>query len=542
MPDPIQISSPLLVKDRWRTLPDDGKRRLRNALRSVKFRRTYEHDLPAFAHDCIEWDRVPGSDGPTAYQDEIFARLEAERRLSVRGPHGIGKTLVPAIALHWFALTRDGDDWKAPTTASKWRQLREYLFPEVHKWARYLDWPMIGRDPYDEPRELQDMAIRLETGAAFAVASDDPAAIEGAHADRLLYVFDEAKTISTATFDGAEGAFAGAGVDTDREALALMLSTPGEPYGRFYDTHKRGVPGWKAMHVKLEQALEAGRISEEWVEQQAEAWGRDSPEFKRRVHGEFAAGDERSVLPLEWIEAAMDRWRAAAVPAIGDAEMLEGRVFDGLMLPEELVGPLDVAAMDVSDQGEDRTTIAERHGPAIVRLFEFPYDPNAHLMAATGKLTAILRGAESGFGAVDAIGVGAGVLARLQELRALGEIKQDPVGFIANAKSDLMEETRSYGFRDLRAEAWWGLRGRLHPTKGDDLMLPPSDELMAELTAPRWWTLSEGRIKVEEKADTKKKDRLGRSPDLADAVVMAYHSRPAEAYSQTGRGRRIPGL
>jgi len=67
--------------------------------------------------------------------------------------------------------------------------------------------------------------------------------IEGAHAESLLYIFDESKSIAAPVFDAAEGAFAGPG-----EVFALAQSTPGEPSGRFYDIHARasGLEDWRS--------------------------------------------------------------------------------------------------------------------------------------------------------------------------------------------------------------------------------------------------------------------------------------------------------
>jgi len=76
--------------------------------------------------------------------------------------------------------------------------------------------------------------MKLTYGQAFPVASSDPGKIEGAHEDQMLYIFDEAKMISNATFDAAEGAFASG------QAYALAISTPGDASGRFFEIHKTG--------------------------------------------------------------------------------------------------------------------------------------------------------------------------------------------------------------------------------------------------------------------------------------------------------------
>ena len=67
---------------------------------------------------------------------------------------------------------------------------------------------------------------------------------------------------------------------------------------------------------------------------------------------------------------------------------------------------------------------------------------------------------------------------------------------------------------------YWRLREALDPESGDDLMLPPDPELLADLTAARFEVRASG-IVVE--AKEKIKERLGRSPDCAAAVALALY-------------------
>ena len=52
------------------------------------------------------------------------------------------------------------------------------------------------------------------------------------------------------------------------------------------------------------------------------------------------------------------------------------------------------------------------------------------------------------------------------------------------------------------------------------ISLPPWDELRGELTTPKFKEAQGGKIQLESKDDIRK--RLGRSPDVADAVAYAY--------------------
>jgi len=91
--------------------------------------------------------------------------------------------------------------------------------------------------------------------------------------------------------------------------------------------------------------------------------------------------------------------------------------------------------------------------------------------------------------------------------------------FVASAKSEA--KTRPKGelaFDNKRAESWWRMREALDPANMSELALPDDPVLKAELTAPTW-SLRRDRILVESKDDLR--ERLGRSTDRADAVVMA---------------------
>lgn len=174
-----------------------------------RFRRMYKNDRIAFLYDCI-----PGLAKTIApYQLEILGMFDSGiPRVAVRGPHGLGKTTIAAVLTHHTVLTAE-DDAKCPTTASAWRQLEKYLWPEIRKIERYLDWSEIGRDRYDFKNEFHTLSIKLNGGIveAFAVASDDHNTIEGAHGTLLFYIFDEAKTIPRETWNAVEGAFSNSG-------------------------------------------------------------------------------------------------------------------------------------------------------------------------------------------------------------------------------------------------------------------------------------------------------------------------------------------
>lgn len=464
----------------------------RRLLEYAVFRECYKHDPVNFILDCFKWGK---NEGPTPYQLDVAAHIIPERRVAVRAMHGAGKSALASWLILWFVLTRDIDsDWKVPVTASVWRQLTKFLFPELHKWTRKLDWAKVGRGPFDENKELLTLNLKLSTGEAFALASDDPSSIEGAHASCLFYVFDEAKAINDGTFDAAEGAFMGS---SKTETLALVISTPGEPQGRFYDIHSRkpGYEDWWVRHINIKEAISCGRIDPEKVEQRKRQWGESSALFQNRVLGEFCANDETGVIPLAWVELANERWyewnKEGTLQAIG----------------------IDVAG---ATENSDTTVFAPIYsGYKVGTLEKYPKgDIETATMEIAGRTQAKLDANPQATAVIDVIGIGAGVGDRLAELGYSKRI----IRFIASHKSEAKDKNDEFGFFNKRSEMWWKARELLDPHSGLDIALPPDNDLIGELTSPHWQVQSGAKIKVESKKDIKK--RIQRSTDCADAVLQ----------------------
>lgn len=452
--------------------------------------RRYLHDPAGWASDCIAW---PEGHGLAPYQAETMTELIRRKRVAKRGPHGLGKSTEMAILVLWFATTRElaGIDWKVITTASVWRQLDVYLWPEIHKWAARIRWDVLGMRPFGHS-ELLNLRLKLKLGAATAVASNTPERIEGAHADHILYILDEAKIIPPETWDSIEGALSNAGTDTGYEAYVVAMSTPGPPSGRFYDIHMRrpGYEDWWTRHVTLEEAIAAGRISAEWAEQRKRQWGESSALYQGRVLGNFAADDEDSVIPLMWVEAAIERWyewQRAGFPTV------EGPQWTGV---------------DVG-RGGDSSVLARRTGHAVTLMVKNLRDTMA---------LADIVAEEPGRAIVDVVGVGAGVYDRLKQRG------KKPVPYAGSGKSPLRDRSRQFGMFNTRSAAYWHLRELLDPEFEPTIALPPDDLLLSDLTTPKW-EVSAGvppKIKVETKESVV--ERLGRSPDRGDAVAMAFYA------------------
>lgn len=424
-------------------------------------------------------------------------------------------TMGEALAVLWFAITRDaaGRDWKCPVTAGSWSQLRLYMWPEIHKWARKLRWEKLHREPFNA-REILTTQISLNFGQAFAVASAIPAYIEGVHADSVLYIFDESKSIPVATWDAAEGAFTGA---AGTEAMALACSTPGEPLGRFYDiqSRKTGYEDWYPVHIGLQRALDAGRVSPAWAEQRKLQFGENSALYANRVLGNFHTADEDALIPLAWIEAAIERWKATQIRMVEEG------------LPMQ---PLSRVGVDVAAEGEDATVISLVHAN---RVDEVRIHHGLPITETSGKVLGILQGSLTAEAVIDCDGLGVGVKHTLAEEGMADRL----ISFHAQTPTDRKDRSGELGFDGAKAEAWWMLREALDPEYGPVLELPENPTLMGDLSAPHWTTNKKAQIVIEKKVDVKK--RLGRSPDAGDSVVMALWigTRPRRKRRMVAAGR-----
>lgn len=447
-----------------------------------------------FMTEAFRWD-VDKGEWPTDYQLDAWAEIVPRRRVSVRSGNGAGKTTIMACAVIWFAVTREvlGIDWKVPTTASVNRQLVRFLWPEVRKRARRLRWDLIPLAPWRDGHELLEQTIKGEFGQAFTVASNDPGNIEGAHADHLLYVFDEAKMIGAETWAAAEGAFSNAGLDGEHhEAYALAGSTPGAPSGPYYEKHMHR-PGWEdwwCRHVTAAETLAAGRVSQEWIDNRRRQWGAESPIFLNRVLGQFSTSAENVVVPHEWVELAIERW----IQAVD-----EGR--------QPTAGEM-VMGCDLAAGGGDLSVLAKRQGWFCHELVEFNY---ANTMETTGRIKA----SKGLF--LPRLDVGSFGLSVYQRLVEQG-VRCEP--FNGSNRTEVRDRSGELEFLNRRACSWWHIRDLVDPHNPNRIALPPNDQMVADLTAPTFRYTSSGKIQLEPKERTKK--RIGRSPDFGDAVVIAF--------------------
>lgn len=221
------------------------------------------------------------------------------------------------------------------------------------------------------------------------------------------------------------------------------------------------------------------------------------PLRSQMLYGDFGAGiqdDPWQVIPTDWVRRAQARWRPDGQPEDEDGVPI----------------PLTALGVDVARGGKDKTVLSRRFG-----TWYAPLEKHAGTSTPDGPVVAALVLAAltaGGYANIDVIGVGASVYDHCVQHKA-------PVRSVVFSEGcKKRDRSKRLTFANLRAYAYWSLREALDPASGDDIALPPDPELLADLCAPKWSMRLRG-IQVEEKEDIIK--RLRRSPDCADAVVLA---------------------
>jgi hypothetical protein len=225
-------------------------------------------------------------------------------------------------------------------------------------------------------------------------------------------------------------------------------------------------------------------------------------EIRGLAQGDFESALQdvpNQVIPTQWIRLAMHRRRE---------------------YPQHPAGvPMCTIGVDASGGGRDPMILAPRYDGWYADLIEIP-----------GKDIPIERAGKFGAGlimsyrrdkAVIVLDMGGGYGGAI--LEQLVENSIDTEMFKGAEKSVRRTEEGQYGFANKRTEAYWRFREALDPSRpgGSPIMLPEDLALLAELAAP---TFKEDRKVIELEPKDQVVERLGRSPDRADAVVMAWTS------------------
>jgi len=206
------------------------------------------------------------------------------------------------------------------------------------------------------------------------------------------------------------------------------------------------------------------------------------------------------VIASSWVRAAMHRWTDR--PPLG--------------VPMCCIGD------DASGGGDDPMALAIRHDGwyapiVIVKGEDIPQDRSGKHCAG---LIMSYRRDDAGVIVDMGGGYGASTYEQLKENRI------DVRAFKgAEASTQRTKPDGQLGFANMRTQVYWRFREALDPGQpnGSPIWLPDDQELYADLTAP---TFLEDRKLITLETKEKVIERLGRSPNKGDAVVMAWSYGP----------------
>lgn len=408
---------------------------------------------------------------PWSRQEEILRAIRDHRRVAVRSCHAAGKSTVTAWTVLWFLFTHRGA--KVVTTAPTGRQVKDILWREIRTAYKRSRFPLGGRLlPADMRIEVSDDWFAL------GFSTDDGDRFQGYHAPHVLVVLDEASGVSPAIFEAMEGLTTSAGT------RVLLIGNPTDPSGPFAKAcqpdsiyHSIKIAAFDTPNFTGEREAPY-LVTREWLEERLKDWGEDDPNWESRVLAEFPSEDQHTLIPLRLVEAARNR------------EM------------DEADEP-NILAVDVARYGRDSTVIAHRLG-CRVRILKVASKQST--TETTGQVIHFLRETGATTVVVDDDGVGGGVTDNLVEQG----IHVQP--FINGSKAENTER-----FANLRSETYWGLRERLQQ---GDIVLPADERLAGELSRMRYGFTSRGQVKAESKDEMRQRGL--KSPDVADAVMMAF--------------------
>lgn len=415
------------------------------------------------------------------------AAKPGKKRIAMQAAVGVGKSAVKAWAA-WHFLATQANPARHPG-----KYPNGYALSISHENLKSGLWKELGVWRSRSPFLMQEFEWTAETvfhkqhqGTWWVKArsypkSADPeaqgAALSGLHSPYVAVFLDEVGEMHPAIGRRAEQVLS----DAESEFGVILASgNPTTTNGLLYELCARAST-WSVIRITgdPDDPHCSARVDKDWAQQQIAEYGRDNPWVMAHILGQFPPGGLNTLLSPDEVREAMQR-----NPERPAYEWSQKRL-----------------GIDVARFGDDRTVIFPRQGlvafqPQIMR--------GERTTAIAARVMTIAGNWGSEAELIDDTGHwGHGVV---DNLIATGR-PAIPVIF-----SDPALDKR---YLNRRAEMWfnmaeWVKRGGA---------LPNIPELVAELTQPTYG-LKNGKVALEDKDAIKK--RLGRSPDLADALALTF--------------------
>lgn len=407
------------------------------------------------------------------------------QRHTIRSGHGIGKTFSTGLIVWWIMSCHP--NCRGTITATTNTQIETKTWAQIASMKKQCitgEWfeitqgrgamKMYHKD-YRESWFCAGQSCKEENSEAFA----------GQHAagSTSFYIFDEASGIPDKIWEVAEGGL------TDGEPMIFAFGNPTKNSGKFYDTHSSDNRWHRVKIDSRESQLTNKTEIKEWEEQ----FGEESDFFKVRVRGEFPNAASSQFIPTGLVAEAMSK------PTPSVSQVYKEKVFIGV---------------DVARFGDDSSVIATRIG-LDGRTFPLQLIKGAdgrelgeRVVAHATYFLDELRYNEVVI-CFDKAGVGAALDDYFRHELDDSRIRVFPIDFGAKALKSAL-------YLNKRVEMYGGLKAWL--TQGG--VLPEDADLKQELISVEYMFTNKQQYQLERKEDLK--ERIGRSPDRADAYVLTF--------------------
>ena len=359
-------------------------------------------------------------------QKAILRSVQTNPRTSVASGTSRGKDYISAVAAVCFMyLTPRWDkhgemiaNTKVAMTAPTGRQVENIMVPEVRRLIKKARTKGI-----DLPGRLVGNDIRTDNEEWFLTGfkADDHnhEAWTGFHAVNTMFVVTEGTGIPEGTFEAIEGNLQG-------NSRLLVVFNPNKLTG--YAARSQKSKRWakfalnslNATNVIAKKMIIPGQVDYEWVLDKVENWCtpiredefteeeddfewegklyRPDDTFRKKVLGKFPKVGEEQLIPKQWIDAAVERWKKANHSQFNN-------------LPSRI-------GVDVAGMGRDMSVFVDRRNDWVDTIYSINSGGKAEHMKIAGRTRHMLSRHPQSIAMIDTIGEGAGVYSALvdQEL------------------------------------------------------------------------------------------------------------------------------
>jgi hypothetical protein len=413
---------------------------------------------------------------PRFPQDEIHKQLETHRFCVLVAHRRLGKTVLSVNHLIKRAITD-----------RKERGMYAYLAP-FRNQAEQIAWGYLKHYTSQIPAisiNEQKLSILLPNGATIRIfGADNPDALRGMYFDGV--VIDEVAQIKPTLWgEVIRPALA------DRKGWAAFIGTPkginlfSQLYDQALNLMSKGDPDWIAMLYSVEQThvIDEKELAALKVEM-------SENEYRQEFLCDFSAAQDNGLIPIDDIRAAANKFYRES----------------------EYMGAPLIYGIDVARFGSDASVIFKRRGlvafePIVIRKFDN--------MALADRIAVEMAKEKPEAVFIDS-GAGQGVIDRLRQMRF--DVVEVPFGAQAVDKEQ---------FANRRMEMWWHMAQWIKQGGA----IPPDPVLQGDLGAPTYGYTPKGPKILE--AKDKLKERIGRSPDLADALALTFAAPVAPKLSRS---------